>query len=171
MKLSIKNTLLILIVPVIGLGQSSYHEELKIYNSLVDSLYDLSTCLQIVYPPYYKCCNQDALYGDDFAKCCEKSSIPKEFRVYCSRCVNKGDFDTLEVLMVTDEFLVKLDIREEKKYVLSRLKNYDDLNSFVTSFSQSSDKIRAACRNPVPLGGVFLCNILQGRPIGRPYIR
>lgn len=44
---------------------------------------------------YYKCCNQDTLCGDKMIECCQTSSIPKEFRVYCSYCINKQELDSL----------------------------------------------------------------------------
>src|SRR2546428_939441 len=83
--------------------KSQADNDTKIYNSLIDSLYELQTCFKIIYPPFYKCCDNDTLYGDDLVKCCENSPVPKQYRIYCPSCANKQEFDTLNVLMVVGE--------------------------------------------------------------------
>ena len=117
-------------------GKSQADNEIKIYNSLIDSLYELNTCFKIIYPPFYKCCDSDTLYGDDMIKCCENSSVPKQYRIYCPRCANKQDFDTSNVLMVVTESFSTLDIKQDKKYLLSQV----DKNSIYYDFIKSIKK-------------------------------
>ena len=116
--------------------KSQIDNEIKIYNSLIDSLYELKTCFKIIYPPFYKCCDNDTLYGDDLVKCCENSVIPKQYRVYCSNCVSKQEFDTLNVLMVVNKSFSTLDIQKDKKYLLSQI----DKNSIYFKFIKSIKK-------------------------------
>jgi len=116
--------------------KSQTDNEIKIYNSLIDSLYELKTCFRIIYPPLYKCCDNDTLYGDDLVKCCENSSVPKQYRIYCSNCANKQEFDTSNVLMVVNESFSKLDIQKHKKYLLSQV----DKNSAYFDFIKSIRK-------------------------------
>jgi hypothetical protein len=111
--------------------------EIKIYNSLIDSLYGLQTCFKIINPPFYRCCDVDTLSGKDYIKCCESSSVPKKYRVYCSICVNKQQFDTLNVLMIVSDSLLSLDIRKDKKFLLSRIDKNSAYYDFIKTIKHS----------------------------------
>jgi hypothetical protein len=69
-------------------------------------------------------------------KCCENSSVPKQYRIYCPSCANKQDFDTSNVLMVVNESFSTLDIKQDKKYLLSQV----DKNSTYYDFIKSIKK-------------------------------
>jgi hypothetical protein len=114
--------------------QSQVADELSIVNLSIDSTYDINTCLKIIRPPYHKCCEQDTLYGDKLIECCDKSTVSKQFKVYCSRCVDEKEFDTLKLLMVVSGTTEQLEItKDQKKYLLNRLgrnsKFYDFLKN------------------------------------------
>jgi hypothetical protein len=117
--------------------QSQVVDELSLINISIDSTYELKTCLSIIRPPYYKCCEQDTLHGDKLAKCCDNSSVPKQFSVSCSRCVSEKEFDTLKLIMIVRNTTEQLTITKgQKKYLLSRLgkksKFYDFLKNYKT---------------------------------------
>ncbi len=101
--------------------KSQSPDELTIFNSLMDSIYDINYCQKIIYPPYYKCCSIDTLYGEQQEKCCEKSTVPKEYRVHCYRCINKEDLDSLNVIMIADDTLSAFYLRESREYLLSQI--------------------------------------------------
>jgi hypothetical protein len=69
-------------------------------------------------------------------KCCEKSSVSEQYRIYCQSCANKQDFDTSNVLMVVTESLSTLDIKQDKKYLLLQV----DKNSVYYDFIKSIKK-------------------------------
>ena len=111
-------------------------DELTIFNSLLDSIYDINTCQKIIYPPYYKCCNQDTLYGDKMVACCQTSSISKEYRVYCSYCMNKQEFDSLNQIMVINDSLMTLDIIKSKKYLLTKIPKTSRFYDFIKNIKK-----------------------------------
>jgi hypothetical protein len=112
-------------------GWCQANSEVQIYNSLMDSLYELQTCLKVIYPPFYKCCDTDTLYGGPLMKCCEKSAVPEQYKVYCANCVNKQQFDTLTVLMIVPESFSTLNILKHKKHLLSRVDKHSVYYNFI----------------------------------------
>ncbi len=126
-------------------------DELTIFNSLIDSIYDINTCHKIIYPPYYKCCNQDTLHGHKMDECCKTSSIPKKFRVYCSHCMDKQEFDSLHQIMIIDDSLSTLDLRKYKKYLLTRISKKSKFYDFIKNI-----------KKPVRTRGYHLDSLKQG---------
>ena len=111
-------------------------DELTIFNSLIDSIYNINTCQKIIYPPYYKCCNQDTLYSDKLIECCEKSAIPKEYRVYCSHCINRQELDSLNLIMVINDSLSPLDLTKSKKYLLTQIAKKSKFYDFIKNIKK-----------------------------------
>ncbi len=130
-------------------SKSQADNEIKIYNSLIDSIYEIETCFKIIYPPFYKCCDNDTLYGLEKVKCCEKSNVPKQFQINCYNCADKAQFDTLNVLMVVNESFSSLDIKKDKKYLLTHFdkksifyKFIADIKTITKSKKLPADSIR-----------------------------
>jgi len=70
-------------------------------------------------------------------KCCDSSSVPKQYRIYCPRCANKQDFDTANVFMVVTESLSTLDIKQDRKYLLTQVDKNSVYYNFLKSFKKS----------------------------------
>ena len=121
MKTSYKLIGLICFITLSQQLKSQTIDELSIFNSVIDSVYDINTCQKIVYPPYYKCCNQDSLYGDKIVECCNSSPVPEEYRVYCSHCINKQELDSLNQIMVINDSLSTMDLMKLRKYLLTQV--------------------------------------------------
>jgi hypothetical protein len=100
--------------------------EVEIFNSLLDSLYSIEYCHDIIRPPYYKCCDNDSLPLVDFVNCCQSSEIPKEYRKYCKGCLNESDLKSLKQIIIVKDSLSKLDLTEHKKYLLSKIPKESD---------------------------------------------
>lgn len=125
--------------------------ELTIFNSVIDSIYDINTCQKIIYPPYYKCCNQDTLYGEKVVECCQASSVPKEYRVYCSHCINKQELDSLNQIMIINDSLSTLNLMKSKKYLLTRISKTSRFYDFIKNI-----------RKPLRTRGFALDSLRQG---------
>src|ERR1700722_9217998 len=91
------------------------NDETRIYNSLIDSLYEIRTCFRIIDSPYFKCCDVDTLSTEEFMKCCGKSTVPEKYKVQCYRCSDRADFDTLTKLMIVNDSFITLDLRKTRK--------------------------------------------------------
>lgn len=111
-------------------------DELTIFNSLLDSIYNINTCQKIIYPPYFKCCNQDTLYGDKIVECCQTSTVAKEYRVYCSHCINKQELDSLNQIMVINDSLSTLDLLKSKKYLLTQISKTSRFYDFIKNIKK-----------------------------------
>lgn len=151
MKTIYKLTVLICMIAFSQQLKSQSTDELAIFNSLMDSVYDINTCQKIIYPPYYKCCNQDTLFGEKIIECCQASSIPKEYRVYCCYCINKAEFDTLNQIMIINDSLSTLDLAKSKKYLLTRISKTSRFYKFIKNI-----------RKPIKTRGFSLDSLQQG---------
>ncbi len=111
--------------------------EVAIFNSLLDTLYNINLCVKIIRPPYYKCCNQDTLYGDELVECCKQSSVPQKYRVYCANCLNEQELDSLDLIMLVNNSLSKLRVSDHKSYLLNQIPRDSKFYEFVEKFKET----------------------------------
>jgi hypothetical protein len=62
--------------------------------------------------------------------------VPKQYRIYCPSCANKEEFDTLNVFMVVTESFSTLDIKQDKKYLLSQVGKNSVYYDFIKSIKR-----------------------------------
>jgi hypothetical protein len=127
-------------------------DELSLLNLSIDSTYDLKTCFHIIQPPYYKCCDHDTLSIEKIVECCKQSPVPKQFRVDCFACINQGEFDTLNQLMIVYDTISLFDIAKEKKYLMKCLGKKSKFYPFVKN-----------CRKVIPERKYDIDSLHQGR--------
>jgi hypothetical protein len=111
---------------------ASAAEELAIYNQIMAELYDPGGCQQFVKPPFMACCNDGRrMMMEDYVSCCNESDVPEKYRVYCQRCINLGELDSLEFVMEVRDSLYALEWEDPRPYLLEKLDSTLGFTGFI----------------------------------------